>query len=92
MTTWAFAYFGLEDRRRFAEMLAAASTRRPVAWLSAESAGTVPELAEPSLTEPGGGAQAHVLGSVLFDRGRARPELLALVQQHGNWVHWRAPA
>jgi len=92
MTTWAFAYFSLDQRRAFTELLVDASRRRPVAWLSADGAGTVEGLAEASLTDPGGEAQAHVLGALLFDRGSVEARLLALVQQHGGWMDWRAPA
>ena len=90
MTTWAFSYFSSEDRQRFAELVEAASWRRPIAWLSADGAGTVPGVAEPTLTDPGG-AHAHVLGAVLIDRGVTSTELLAVVQQHGAWLDWRAP-
>ena len=63
-----------------------------VAWLSADGAGTVEGVAEASMTDPAGEAQAHVLGAVLFDGGVAETELLAVVQQHGGWMDWRAPA
>jgi hypothetical protein len=90
VTSWAFAYFSMDQRRLFTELLADASRQRPVAWLSADGAGTVDGVADPSLTDPSG-AQAHVLGAVLFDDGAAHPTLLALVQQHGGWMDWRAP-
>ena len=91
VTSWAFAYFPLDQRREFTDQLARASERRPVAWLSADSAGTVVGVAEPSLTDRDG-AQAHVLGAVLLEGGTAHPHLLAVVQQHGGWIDWRAPA
>jgi hypothetical protein len=91
VTSWAFAYFALDQRRLFTELLADASRRRPVAWLSADGAGTVDGIAERSLTEPDSDAQAHVLGAVLFDDGVPDPTLLAVVQQHGAWIDWRAP-
>ncbi len=91
VTSWAFAYFSPDQRLRFTELLADVSHRRPVAWLSADGAGTVEGVADSSLTEMSG-AQAHVLGAVLFDAGVARPTLLAVVQQHGGWIDWRAPA
>ena len=90
VTSWAFAYFSTDQRRRFTELLGDASHRRPVAWLSADGAGTVEGVAEPALTDASG-AQAHVLGAVLFDDGVAQPNLLAVVQQHGGWIDWRAP-
>jgi hypothetical protein len=92
VTSWAVAYFPPEQRRAFADLLADESSRRPVAWLSADGAGTVEGVADSSLTEPGSDAQAHVLGAVLFDDGAAQPTLLAVVQQHGGWIDWRAPA
>jgi hypothetical protein len=91
VTSWAFAYFAPDQRREFAGLLAEASERRPVAWLSADAAGTVEGVAGPSLTDPDG-AHAQVLGAVLFEGGIARPHLLAVVQQHGAWIDWRAPA
>jgi hypothetical protein len=91
VTSWAFAYFSLDQRQRFTDLLTEASYRRPVAWLSADGAGTVEGVADPSLTDASG-AQAHVLGAVLFDQGAAHPTLLAVVQQHGGWIDWRAPA
>jgi hypothetical protein len=88
VTSWAFAYFSLDQRVRFTELLAEASHRRPVAWLSADGAGTVEGIADPSLTDRSG-ATAHVLGAVLFDHGIPDPTLLAVVQQHGGWIDWR---
>ncbi len=90
VTTWAFAYFSPDQRRGFTQLLADASWRRPVAWLSADTAGTVDGVADQTLTEPGGAAPAHVLGAVLFDHGAPDRHLLAVVQQHGGWMAWRA--
>ena len=47
LTTWAVAYFSVDQRRAFTDLLADASTSRPVAWLSADGAGTVEGLAGP---------------------------------------------
>ena len=44
-TTWAFGYFSVEERAEFVDLLRAESGRRPVAWVSAEGAGTVDALA-----------------------------------------------
>jgi hypothetical protein len=90
VTSWAFAYFSLDQRQRFTDVLAGASRRRPVAWLSAEGAGTVAQLADATLADQDG-SQAHVLGAALFDRGGSRYHLLATVQQHGGWIDWQAP-
>jgi hypothetical protein len=91
VTSWVFAYFSLEDRERFMELLDAASQHRPVVWLSAESAGIV----EPFAAESVAGHEhstSDVLGAVTFDRGRRQSDLLAFVQEHGAWLDWRAPA
>ena len=44
VTTWAFAYFSLEDRQEFIALLDRASLQREIAWLSAEGPGTVEPL------------------------------------------------
>jgi hypothetical protein len=90
VTSWSFAYLSLDQRRRFTELLADTSRRRPVAWLSADGAGTFDGVGDASLTDRSG-AQAHVLGAVLFEDAVAHPTLLAVVQQHGGWIDWRAP-
>ncbi len=45
LTTWAFAYFSIDDRARFLELLKVQSHTRPLTWLSAEGAGTVDAFA-----------------------------------------------
>ncbi len=90
LTSWMFSYLGVEDRRRFLELLEVESTNRPVAWLSADIAGAVEVLGKE--TERAHlGFDGHFLGSVTFDRGACHPALLASVQQHGGWIDWRAP-
>lgn len=86
-TTWAFGYFSLEERAAFAELLTAASGRRPIAWVSSEGAGTVDALA---VNEDDAGDD--VLGVVLFDGEVATPHVLAAVHPHGHWINWRATA
>jgi len=76
VTTWAFAYLTVEDRRRFVEALSLASRHRPVAWLSAESAGTVEQFSGSPIP---GFETADVLGMILFSDGTSRQELLAHV-------------
>jgi len=69
VTTWAFAYLTIEERRRFIEVLERASYKRPVAWLSAEGAGIVDAFdghSGPSDER----AASDVLGAVTFDCGR----------------------
>jgi hypothetical protein len=90
-TSWVVGYFSLAQRAAFRDALAEAGRRRPVAWISAESAGVVDAI-------PGGehapsdelGVEASVLGLVTFDRGGATPELLGFVHPHGSSIDWRA--
>ena len=89
LTTWAFAYFSIEGRKRFVDLLRAESRARPITWLSAESAGIVDAFTgEDTLHHHE--AMANVLGAVTFEAGEARHELLGFVHQHGNWIDWRA--
>jgi hypothetical protein len=93
VTTWAFAYFSLDDRARFVQLLEAASHARPIAWLSAEGLGTVTAFADdPKAADTDPAAGADVLAAGIFDGGTVRWELLGLVQEHGAWIDWRAPA
>jgi hypothetical protein len=90
VTTWAFAYFPIEAREEFVQILDDASRHRDIAWLSAEGQGTVAQLpgdAEVRTDQ----AITDVLGAVLFHRGARRAELLAYVQEHGARIDWRAP-
>ncbi len=91
MTTWAFAYFSLEQRQRFVEILEAASHRRPIAWLSAEAPGIVDAFAD-GVARGDGQVVGDVLGAVLFDRGARSEQLLAITHSHGLWMDWRAQA
>jgi hypothetical protein len=88
VTTWAFAYFPTEDRGRFVQLLSDVSLTRPIAWLSAEGAGTVEALAG-AIPAESGGLNPDVLGAVLFEQGERRAQVLANVQEHGNWIDWR---
>jgi hypothetical protein len=90
MTTWAFAYFSLEQRHLFVDILEEASRARPVAWLSAEAPGVVEAFgsAPPDGDRPTGDR----LGAVLYEHGARRQQLLALTHPHGHWMDWRAPA
>jgi hypothetical protein len=97
ITTWAFAYLSVEARQAFIAMLVEQSRRRPLAWLSAEGAGTVEALdeaeeAERTRSAPPGDAvpTPDVLGAVLFDGGRIDAHVLGYVHSHGRWIDWRA--
>jgi hypothetical protein len=89
VTTWAFAYFSLEDRQEFIALLDAASRQRPIAWLSAEGPGTVEPLSEATAAHPDPSG-SDVLGAVLFNGGSHRAEFLGLVGAHGAWIDWQA--
>ena len=93
VTTWAFAYLTVERRRAFVDELTAASRRtaRPLAWVSAEGAGVVETLGAVEVPTYGAGLHASILGLVVFDGGRAEPEVLGFVHSHGGWIDWRAP-
>jgi len=89
VTTWAFAYLGTDERQAFIGHLAAASHGRDVAWLSAESPGTVELLGAEVANHPDR-AGSDVLGAVLFHNGVPEARLLGFAQGHGGWIDWRA--
>ncbi len=89
VTTWAFAYFSTEDRQRFVDLLRDASHARTIAWLSAESLGTVAPLAA-EIDAGDGSSTADVLGAMTFVGGEVGRHLLARVHEHGQWIDWRA--
>jgi hypothetical protein len=91
VTTWAFAYLSVEDRETFVQVLEEASHRRPLAWLSAEGAGTVPAFAEEAVALETNEGVSDVLGAIVFDEGQQRAQLLAFTQEHGAQLDWRAP-
>ena len=83
-TTWAFGYFSEEERAAFVDLLRVESARRPIAWVSAEGAGTVTALGTGRLDE------GEVLGALVFDGAHITTHRLARVHEHGNWIDWRA--
>lgn len=89
VTTWAFAYFSIEQRADFVALLDGASRRRRIAWVSAEGAGVVDAFAGAALPHHEE-AVSDVMGLVTFDGGGHREQLLAFVQPHGHWIDWRA--
>ena len=87
-TTWALAYLSEERRRAFSEVLADASRRRSVCWISGEGVGVVETLPFVELPEVEG-ATASVLGAIHYERGHAgRAQVLAHVHPHGHWLWW----
>jgi hypothetical protein len=89
VTTWAFAYFSPEERQEFIALLDAASRQRDIAWLSAESPGTVEPVAAAAAAHRDQSG-SDVLGAVLFKGGAHRGEVLGFVGSHGAWIDWRA--
>jgi hypothetical protein len=81
-------YFPEEERTEFVELLSAASAARPIAWVSAEGAGTVKALEAMGATPPD---NVDVLGALLFDGGASTAHVLAHVHPHGNWIDWLGP-
>jgi hypothetical protein len=78
--TAVFPYVREEGRRAFAEVLLEESHRREVTWISAESHGMVPEIAElaPFVDE-----RRFLLGRTTLTEGRRRDELLGFAHAHG---------
>ncbi len=89
VTTWSFAYLGVEDRETFEELLVEASHERPLAWISAEGAGTVAAFAEEAVTHATNEGVSDVLGAMLFNQGRRQATLLGFAQEHGAQLDWR---
>ena len=90
LTTWALAYLSAERRVEFRARLAAASMARPIAWVSAEGPGVVDFFNDIDEPPDIGGAQASVLGLVVFRNGVPEPHHLGFVHPHGTWIDWRA--
>ena len=83
-----FSYVAPERRRAFADILAAASLRRDLVWISNEGPGIVPDL--PDLGASRGGMR-FVLGRTRFRDGSTRDrQVLALAHPHGAHLEWLA--
>ncbi len=84
LTSWAVAYLRPVDRKRFVEVLHAASMTRPIVWLSMEAPGVVqgldlPDFVIDSPTSP------SLVGSLRFDRGKVEATTLGWTHPHGAW-------
>ena len=77
----ALTYVSPDRRQTFAALLAAASQRREIIWLSNEAPGVVAGAA--SMTE-----LRFLLGRTRFTNGQRRDELLAHSPPHGADVTW----
>jgi hypothetical protein len=90
-TSWVLAYLRRTDRRRFVDALAALSTDRPVAWLSAEGPGVVEGLPDPPPRQAGAptGVEPSLLAAFRFEGGRVSDRtLLARCHPHGSELEW----
>jgi hypothetical protein len=87
LTTWAYFYFDAETREAFDSAITAAE--RPVAWVSMEMLGAVPDL-EPGDT-PGSDGEVSVMGLVTagIDTLPSR-STLGFAHPHGEWLTWTA--
>ena len=90
MTTWALAYLPKDNRIIFRDALAAASKRRPIAWVSGEGLGVVDVFRDVEVPTDAQGTMASVLGLMVFRDGDLDARLLGFVHPHGNWIDWRA--
>ncbi|MGH2690399.1 MAG: DUF2332 family protein, partial [Actinomycetota bacterium] len=79
------SYVSPQRRQAFADVLAEASRRRPVVWLSNEAAGIIPEMAA---LAPAPSDLRFLLGRTRFTDGRRRDELLAVAHPHGSELAW----
>jgi hypothetical protein len=89
VTTQAFAYFAVERRSEFVDLLDDESRRRPLSWVSIEAPGVVEALGAVEVPADGN-ASPSVVGLVRFESGAHAAEVLGLAQSHGAWLDWRA--
>ena len=78
-------YVSAERRQAFAGILADASKRRDIVWLSNEAPGVIREM---TALAPSAGDLRFLLGRTLFTKGQRRDELLALAHPHGGELSW----
>lgn len=89
VNSWSYAYFSVEQRQSYVDLLADVGRSRPLVWLNMEGPGVV-ELSAPEIPSAGS-AESDVLSGVTFGAGAPpRAEVLAFVQSHGASVSWRA--
>ena len=79
------SYVSPDRRRAFAEVLADASLRRDVVWVSNEGPGVVPEI---TALAPPAGELRFLVGRTRFTSGRRHDEFLALAHPHGADLAW----
>ena len=89
VNSWSFAYFSVEQRQTYVDLLAEVGRSRPVVWLNMDAPGVVELLA--GAAPPAGSLQSDVLTGVTFEgEGPPRAEVLAFVQSHGMSMAWQA--
>ncbi len=89
LNSWSFAYFSIEQRQAYVELLSEIGRSRPVVWLCMDAPGVVELLAGQAASA--GSAETDVLGSVTFEGARPpQAEVLAFVQSHGQSMAWQA--
>ena len=79
------SYVSADHRQAFPAVLADASKRRDIVWLSNEGQGVIPEIA--ALVPSSNGLQ-FLLGRTTFTHGRRHDELLGLAHPHGAELTW----
>jgi hypothetical protein len=79
------SYVSADHRQAFAAVLADASSRRDIVWVSNEGQGIIPEIAAQA---PPSSELRFLLGRTTFSHGRRRDELLGLAHPHGAELTW----
>jgi hypothetical protein len=82
------SYVSPDHRRAFAAVLAEASRRRDVVWVSNEGAGIIGELA---VLMPPPSELRFALGRTRFTNGQRDDELLGMAHPHGAELTWLGP-
>ncbi|MBA2610045.1 MAG: DUF2332 domain-containing protein [Actinobacteria bacterium] len=84
-TTWALAYFSLEDRLRFLRRLDEFAAQHPLVWVSAEGvdiAPAVPTMGDSRL------AGHSLVGLAVLAGSRVQVEMVGRCHPHGRWLEW----
>lgn len=84
-TTWALAYFSLEDRLRFLRRLDEHGARHCTAWVSAEGVGIAPGI--PTMGDSRLSAHS-VVGLAVLGGTTMRAEAIGRCHPHGQWLEW----
>ncbi len=91
LNSWSFAYFSVEQRHAYVELLVDVGRRRPVIWLCMDAPGVV-DLFSGDVDPPPNSVESDVLSAVRFGgEGDPQAEVLAFVQSHGQSVAWQTP-